>query len=614
MNYSIKKDSKPEDTVKRIKSILDELNIETLVYDTGYSENYHSLRIKIKNTAIGTNGKGTSKVNALASGYAEFMERLQSQFLISFDNNDFFYEADEKICDYDNNNMQKALPGTQINFEELLKTSSYISKEKLEKLNSKVIYAPFVSFKKKEMVHLPIFLLRSISGSNGLAAGNTFEEACVQGLSEVIERHCLRQAFVTNLKLPTIPKKYYDKYKKIKNLINEIENLGYKITIKDSSLGKNFPTICIIFEDLKYPKNGVAIKFGTHPYFPIALERTLTEFLQNFQKTQEDREKIKIYCLKNDVKLDKIIVECFSRTTFIKKTNKYIQNILSEESDYKFNKAVWLHNESLNNKKIFNHLANSTLKYVDDIYVRNYSFLGFPSVQIYIPNFSSPYVLNDYFFNNWTNLSKCFFLIEEKQKINNEVLEEIAKLSYFVSEFCSNVMEREMIFGELRAKYFLFGYSLIKKDKKNIRKYLNKIIKELSFDNGFKNNDALRFYQGFNRFFKLSFSNKDETKIKEKIEKQYSEEIYDRITKTIQWLDFEAIKQHIVYQENANQNDTKEISKILGEKCKKNPPKQDEILKIINYGFKNNIGKFLWNITSKKMQNLKTQLKESKIS
>ena len=78
------KEISPVKTVEKIKSILDELEIgvEENWCDKSDIETY-SLRLSIKGTNIGSNGKGISKEYARASAYAEFMERLQNDILVS---------------------------------------------------------------------------------------------------------------------------------------------------------------------------------------------------------------------------------------------------------------------------------------------------------------------------------------------------------------------------------------------------------------------------------------------------------------------------------------------------------------------------------------------------
>ena len=73
------KEVAPEETVKRIKKILNEVGIKTEEkWQEKSSVGTYSLRVCVKGTDIGQNGKGMTKEFAMASGYAEFLERLQN--------------------------------------------------------------------------------------------------------------------------------------------------------------------------------------------------------------------------------------------------------------------------------------------------------------------------------------------------------------------------------------------------------------------------------------------------------------------------------------------------------------------------------------------------------
>ena len=80
------KECNPKDTVERIKTILSELEIQTDVQWYNNIGSDFSCRVRIINNHmklfdIGTNGKGMTKEYALASAYAELMERLQNKSL-----------------------------------------------------------------------------------------------------------------------------------------------------------------------------------------------------------------------------------------------------------------------------------------------------------------------------------------------------------------------------------------------------------------------------------------------------------------------------------------------------------------------------------------------------
>ena len=82
LQYSKHKECGPEETVSRIRKIIDICGIETQVLnERNQFEGAFSNRIVLKNLGVGTNGKGTTKAYALASGYAEFMERLENDSL-----------------------------------------------------------------------------------------------------------------------------------------------------------------------------------------------------------------------------------------------------------------------------------------------------------------------------------------------------------------------------------------------------------------------------------------------------------------------------------------------------------------------------------------------------
>ena len=77
------KETSPENTVKRIKEILKKNKVEVEENWTKKSSvGTYSLRLCVKGTNIGQNGKGMTKEFALASAYAEFLERYQNGMLV----------------------------------------------------------------------------------------------------------------------------------------------------------------------------------------------------------------------------------------------------------------------------------------------------------------------------------------------------------------------------------------------------------------------------------------------------------------------------------------------------------------------------------------------------
>ena len=56
-----------------------------------------------------------------------------------------------------------------------------------------------------ETVYIPMNIVGNLYVSNGMSAGNTRNEARVQGLSEVFERHIKNRIIAESISLPEMP-------------------------------------------------------------------------------------------------------------------------------------------------------------------------------------------------------------------------------------------------------------------------------------------------------------------------------------------------------------------------------------------------------------------------
>lgn len=89
----MRKDRKPECTVSWIEELLKNIQIETKLTLKVKNDLFYSCRLQIDGLPFGTNGKGVTEEYALASGYAEFMERFQSGCLVNYQ---VEYSAEQK--------------------------------------------------------------------------------------------------------------------------------------------------------------------------------------------------------------------------------------------------------------------------------------------------------------------------------------------------------------------------------------------------------------------------------------------------------------------------------------------------------------------------------------
>ena len=158
---------------------------------------------------------------AMASGYAEFMERLQNGILIPRPVNALAYcgvgsklpvaekgEREEKGYGlrymYAPDEVWMNAGDVSEECKEVLASMLQIPKEEvvpyLDEIleGQKTVFVPFVNTASRQPVLLPIYFVIMFTGSNGMCAGNTREEALIQGLSEIYERYAQYFIFRNN--------------------------------------------------------------------------------------------------------------------------------------------------------------------------------------------------------------------------------------------------------------------------------------------------------------------------------------------------------------------------------------------------------------------------------
>lgn len=388
------KDCSPKDTIKRIQDILAQVNIEVDIHHKETLKYFHSVFLRIKGTNLFTNGKGTSYEYALASAYGELMERLQNYALynIKYDISEeaslydgFYYAPDEKYF-----SVGEILEDDRFTKLFLTGYTTHQEKEaflqKLMELNTvedSLVSLPFYSCNDEDSqpVYIPSHMMLNFYATNGMCAGNTREEALIQGLSEVYERYVNKELYYNKIVPPTIEKKYLkEQYPKIYDMITEIEKDNtHQIIVKDCSLNGRFPVVGVILIDLVRKK--YIWKLGAHPVIQIALERTLTELFQG--RELNHMMDMKAFCYlqtyKTDENFDKILISG---------EGYYPVELFSEKFSYDFNEFKFSHINAVNNKELLDQMMGSAYENGFTVLVRDVSFLGFPAYHIIIPTIS----------------------------------------------------------------------------------------------------------------------------------------------------------------------------------------------------------------------------------
>ncbi len=122
--------------------------------------------------------------------------------------------------------------------------------------------------------------------SNGLASGNTMEEAILQALGEVIERHVHHILYFNRPRLKRLDLSTISNAR-LKALVERLEKEGYFLLANDASLDLGLNSIaCFLY----HPKHeGVVkkyLKVGTSTSPEIALIRAITEAAQNLSVSE----------------------------------------------------------------------------------------------------------------------------------------------------------------------------------------------------------------------------------------------------------------------------------------------------------------------------------------
>ena len=236
-----------------------------------------------------TNGKGASKKAALASALGEYFERLSTNYFFAdfylghtVAHGDFVHYPDEQwfALPADDSLPAGILDDHLRNYYDpdgALTASGLVD---LQSGNAErgICALPFVRQSDQQRVFIPMNIIGNLYVSNGMSAGNTANEARVQALSEVFERHIKNRIIAESISLPAIPQAVLDRYPGVVAAIRRLEEEGFPILPYDASLGGEYPVICVV---LFNPANGTCFaSFGAHPDFGVALERTVTELLQ----------------------------------------------------------------------------------------------------------------------------------------------------------------------------------------------------------------------------------------------------------------------------------------------------------------------------------------------
>lgn len=383
------KENPPGETVDRLKRILGSIGIETVArsFPSGI-ENCHSVRVSAKTGFPGQNGKGVTEEFALASGYAEFAERLQcGLFYTKFPT----FENDPSVCIH-----SFAPDARMMTKEELIREGDWmdqlilsyghgLTKEKIASLcelyagSEKILSLPFYSLFEDKYYYIPTAFISQIYGTNGCCAGNSRNEAWVHALSEMLERNFRRKTLKEGKPLPEIPDSVLSRYGTVSKIISEIRSTEHlDVRVFDCSHGCGIPVIASMLTDKR--AHGYILNTGADPVFEIALERTLTEALQGRNIGSFGNECVPV----GDGRKDDSAANIFNLLESSRGTYP-VSFFTDSEEDFKDD---FDDNSTLTNRELLEKMLAFYKNEGKRLFVRNCSFLGFDTYYFISPGFS----------------------------------------------------------------------------------------------------------------------------------------------------------------------------------------------------------------------------------
>lgn len=390
------KDAPPSETVSKIKKILDSVGIRVreLWNESGIA-NCWSMNVMIDNAfPLFANGKGITRELAQASAYAELVERLQCGLAL------YKYQSINRDSTLD---LQSYAPdGKYVTMQELIADGDWmdyiiqsfgngLTRTKIAKLcrtyactdQDAIWVVPYYSIFEKKYVYLPSHFIEQIYCSNGCCAGNTREEAWVHGLSEILERHNTIAVLTSGNAVPKIPESVIRHFSVPAKILDAVkENPHLDLEILDFSLGLDYPVLATRL--INKTSHGYHINVGCDPVFEIALDRTLTEIFQG-------RDLTKVGADHDSMVYEELPKPSMEHNLFnqIELGNGiFYADFFVDDPENELSFTGFTDHSDKTNKELLEHVLSVFKKMNRPVYIRNYSFLGFPSYYIVVPGFS----------------------------------------------------------------------------------------------------------------------------------------------------------------------------------------------------------------------------------
>ncbi len=270
----------PEETIRRVRDRLSKLDLdllaETMRIDSG------RLDIPVYISLLGADarrvvptakqmGKGATPVQSEASALMELVERFS-----------FFSYLEAGPMIY---RRARDLETRSLDFSFLSRSLFDASEDVAAAADLyrdwPLSFAPATDLTTGEALYLPFHWFYLIEEYNGPAAGNCLEEAVLQALCEVVERHVGSVISQDRLAVPALdPDSAQDPV--ARELIAKFRRNGIEFYLRDFSLDTGIPTVAALaYDPATFPESSeIVFAAGTTPDPEKSLIRALTEVAQ----------------------------------------------------------------------------------------------------------------------------------------------------------------------------------------------------------------------------------------------------------------------------------------------------------------------------------------------
>jgi ribosomal protein S12 methylthiotransferase accessory factor len=435
-------------SIAKMQTILDDLGC-AVTFATEKHPLSHCYSINLASVEapnhIYSNGKGSLSLASKASALGEYIERLQTNnCFIDFHLPNRAYFPDQKVFEFGGNYLNPSLhviynPSNEMSHEDLVDFNSDIT--------NKIVALPFQSVFSQEEVYIPLNILSNLYVSNGLASGNTPDEAKVQALSEIFERYAKMEIIKNAYALPKYPEDIIASFPKLHADVCELQKAGFIVEVLDASLGGKFPVTAI---SLINPRNGTLfVSFGAHPILEVSLERTMSELMQGRGIDNLDTFEMPTFDMA-------LVGDSFNlEAHFIDSNGKMGFGFLSAAKSFEY--APWQYKgEGSSDEYAF--LCDIVQSMGKEIYLREYTYLNFYSCQMIIPSVSEVYPIEDMVYQN-RNSGKFIrsFVLNFKEENHEALLEIIEPLedSLNMEKYIGVIFEKNFQMIDLKAQMHL---------------------------------------------------------------------------------------------------------------------------------------------------------------